>query len=83
MKVPGIEKVPELNSTNYRAWCDNMKNALQLSKLWRLVNGMETHPLVTPLPTDTNKVTESLRVTFAEETNLHMIGMRRLNRQQL
>ena len=67
MKFNNLDKVPSLDSTNYRLWSDNIKTVLQFSKLWRLVTGHEKRPSVTSKPSDSTKVTDSLLATQATE----------------
>ena len=40
----GILSFPKLNETNYHAWSDNMKAALQAQLLWLIVTGWRSQP---------------------------------------
>jgi gag-polypeptide of LTR copia-type len=41
---PSKTKIEPLNSTNYRAWADEMRDWLQVQGLWRIVAGTSTKP---------------------------------------
>ena len=67
MKFSNLDKVPALDSTNYRLWHDAMKTVLQVSKLWKLVNGQEKCPTITPLPKDSSKATVAELEAFSAQ----------------
>jgi len=52
---PNFEK---LNSTNYATWSGKMQAWLQVSELWRLVNGTQKKPSSSSPPTESDLTAE-------------------------